>query len=172
MAFESTAALRHEPKQARGQRKVEHILRCAEALFAEVGFEAATTNAIAARAGVSIGSLYQFFSSKDAVLSAMADRYLVHTKAVLSKAVDVPEGTNFDQLVMMLLETVVKLQEQRPYFLQCLGHQRLSSGVVKAVQDVYDELALYVMALFARGTIEKDSKILRLRAQICVETMA
>src|SRR5688572_25334848 len=87
MAFDANTALRHTPKQTRGQRKVEHILRSAEALFAEVGFENATTNAIATRAGVSIGSLYQFFASKEAILHAMTERYLSQSREGLKDLV-------------------------------------------------------------------------------------
>ena len=68
-------SLRREPQQLRGQRRIEQILDAADALFVEIGFEAATTNAIAARAETSIGSLYQFFPNKDAIVQALAVRY-------------------------------------------------------------------------------------------------
>jgi AcrR family transcriptional regulator len=172
MSIDESTALRHQPKQQRGQRKVEHILRSAEALFAEVGFESTTTNAIAARAGVSIGSLYQFFSSKDAILGAMANRYLNHSREVLTQALELPPNMNIHDLVMGLLETLVKLQEQRPYFLQALGQSRLSPSVSESVAALYDELTDHVLELLRRGTNEPDARQLRLRARICVETMS
>ena len=46
---------RHEPQQTRSQELVDRLLDAAATLFAEVGYEATTTNAIAERAGVSIG---------------------------------------------------------------------------------------------------------------------
>ncbi|MDZ4720681.1 MAG: TetR/AcrR family transcriptional regulator [Roseiflexaceae bacterium] len=67
--------MRRSPRQARGHQRVAQLLDTAEALFGEVGFEAATTNQIAARANVSIGSLYQFFPNKAAIVSAVAARY-------------------------------------------------------------------------------------------------
>jgi AcrR family transcriptional regulator len=172
MSKDDVTALRHTPKQQRGQRKVEHILHSAEALFAEVGFESTTTNAIAARAGVSIGSLYQFFSSKEAILGAMANRYLSQTRVVLNRALDLPEGMDINELVMGLLETLVKLQDQRPYFLQCLGQSRLSPAVIESVSALYDELTDRVLELLRRGTNEHDDRLLRLRARICVEAMS
>jgi AcrR family transcriptional regulator len=63
-------------RQERGLKRIEEILDAADALFAEVGYEAASTNQIAARAGISPGSLYQFFSNKLAIAEALADRYL------------------------------------------------------------------------------------------------
>jgi AcrR family transcriptional regulator len=68
-------AMRRVPRQARSQERVNRILDVAEVLFAGQGYDATTTNAIAARAGVSIGSLYQFFPDKGAILRALALRY-------------------------------------------------------------------------------------------------
>src|SRR5690242_3802866 len=69
------ARMRAAPQRARGYQRVKVILDVAEVLFAEAGYEAATTNEIAARAGISIGSLYQYFPNKEAVLHALAARY-------------------------------------------------------------------------------------------------
>jgi AcrR family transcriptional regulator len=66
---------RKKPRQARSQQRVDALLDAAASVIAESGYEAATTNAIAARAGVPIGSLYQFFSNKEALLEALLERY-------------------------------------------------------------------------------------------------
>jgi AcrR family transcriptional regulator len=171
MSFSDSTALRHMPRQVRGQRKVDHIIRSAEALFAEVGFDQATTNAIAARAGVSIGSLYQFFASKEAILAAMADRYLEQTRVAMSKALESAHETRLDDLLTSLLETLVKLQEQRPYFLQCLGRSRPSPVLSKAVMELNDSVTNQLRAVLERATTESDRGLLHLRARICVETM-
>lgn len=68
-------ALRRVPIQDRGQRRVERILDAAAEVIAETGVDAATTNAIAARARTSVGSLYQFFPNKEAIVQALAARY-------------------------------------------------------------------------------------------------
>ena len=68
--------LRRVPQQDRGQRRIERILQAAAEVIAEVGVEQATTNAIAARAETSVGSLYQFFPNKDAIVQALAARYV------------------------------------------------------------------------------------------------
>ncbi|NEP02571.1 MAG: TetR/AcrR family transcriptional regulator [Symploca sp. SIO2E9] len=64
-----------KPKQARSLERVERILDVAEAMFMENGYAAATTKEIAAQAEVPIGSLYQFFPDKAAILEALAARY-------------------------------------------------------------------------------------------------
>jgi AcrR family transcriptional regulator len=62
-------------RQARGERRIAQLLRAAADVFAETGYEAVTTNAIAARAGVSPGTLYQFFANKASIAEALAARY-------------------------------------------------------------------------------------------------
>ncbi len=64
-----------QPRQARSQERVRRILAAAEELFVTGGVGSSTTNAIAARAGVPIGSLYQFFPDKGAILRSLASGY-------------------------------------------------------------------------------------------------
>ena len=61
--------------QSRSRQRVERILDAAARVFADVGYGAATTDSIAARAEVSIGSLYQFFPNKEALFDGVARRY-------------------------------------------------------------------------------------------------
>jgi AcrR family transcriptional regulator len=67
--------VRRRPVQARSKLTVERILDAAAHVFGERGY-AGTTNEVADRAGVSIGSLYQYFPDKDALLVALHDRHI------------------------------------------------------------------------------------------------
>jgi len=79
---------RKQPRQARSRDTVAAILRAAAQVFAARGYAAATTNHIAARAGVSIGSLYEYFPSKDALLVALTEAHLAEGEAVLQAVWD------------------------------------------------------------------------------------
>jgi AcrR family transcriptional regulator len=68
--------MRRQPRQARSQERVSQILDVAEQMFIAEGYNATTTNAIATRAKVPIGSLYQFFPDKAAIVQALAMRYM------------------------------------------------------------------------------------------------
>src|SRR5262249_3325863 len=61
-------------RRARGLQRIASILDAAETVFAQMGYEEATTNHIAAEAGISPGSLYQFFSNKEEIAQALATR--------------------------------------------------------------------------------------------------
>ncbi len=67
---------RRRPRQERSRALVEAILEAAALLLARHGRDALTTNAVAMRAGVSIGSLYQYFPNAESILKAAAARHL------------------------------------------------------------------------------------------------
>ncbi|MCP4640823.1 MAG: TetR/AcrR family transcriptional regulator [bacterium] len=69
-------APRREPSQERSRQRVDIILDAVSELLVEQGFDAVTTRAIAEKAGVPVGSIYQFFPNKYAVLNALASRFL------------------------------------------------------------------------------------------------
>jgi AcrR family transcriptional regulator len=70
------AIRRRSPKQERSRRLVEAILEAAQLVLAESGPEALTTVNVARRAGVSVGSLYQYFAGRDALLFAIYEEEL------------------------------------------------------------------------------------------------
>ncbi|HEY2466431.1 MAG TPA: helix-turn-helix domain-containing protein, partial [Terracidiphilus sp.] len=67
MPLISSNPVRVAPQQERSERRLAAFLDAAAALFAEVGYEAATMTAIAERSGSSIGALYNYFPDKQAV---------------------------------------------------------------------------------------------------------
>ncbi|MGP4029247.1 TetR/AcrR family transcriptional regulator [Actinomadura sp. 3N407] len=75
---------RKRPRQQRSQFTVEAILEAAAQLFQRYGYAATTTNKIAERAGVSIGSLYQYFPNKDAVLYLLGERHVQDMEKTLT----------------------------------------------------------------------------------------
>lgn len=101
LAIEETA---RTPQQERGQRRVESILDAAEQVIAEGGVEAATTQAIAERAGASMGSLYHFFPGKDAIVIALARRYAeemqaLNAIAMSDEAMALPLAELFERII-------------------------------------------------------------------------
>jgi AcrR family transcriptional regulator len=78
-----TEAVARTPKRQRGKQRVTELLAAGAAVFAEKGYEAATMTEIAARAEAPIGSLYQFFPSKEALADTLVQNYIAMLAADL-----------------------------------------------------------------------------------------
>lgn len=79
---------RKRPQQLRSQTTVDAILDAAAALFSASGYDAVSTNAVARHAGVSIGSFYQYFPNKLALLEALRERHVKGLWAAVGAACD------------------------------------------------------------------------------------
>ena len=77
---------RRRPKQARAQATCDSILQAAIQILERSGPDALNTNAIAERAGVSIGTLYQYFRDRESILLAAARRELANPQPRLAAA--------------------------------------------------------------------------------------
>lgn len=143
-------ALRKEPRQERGQRRIEKILNAAERVFAKVGYEAATTNAIAQAARTSIGSIYQFFPHKEAILQAVADRFLGQLRALHEELFDhqrLPE--DLEECYERIIRTLADFHTAHPAF-QALFFGSATSGHLAAANEVLErECICRVEQLFA-----------------------
>jgi AcrR family transcriptional regulator len=78
--------MRKRPTQARSKATVDAIVEAAARILSDGGWAGFTTNKVAAAAGVSIGSYYQYFPDKNALIETIRDRHLEDCRAVLKKA--------------------------------------------------------------------------------------
>jgi AcrR family transcriptional regulator len=95
-------------RRARGVQRIASILDAAETVFAEVGYDEANTNRIAAQSKISPGSLYQFFSNKEEIAQALVARYTEELQRVYGsvfsvEAASLPFSTWLDQIIDALL---------------------------------------------------------------------
>ena len=86
MQNEPRPPLRRAPRQTRSKEMVERILAAGHDVLLERGYDATTTNHIAEAAGISPGSLYQYFPNKAAILARVIDRYGAELAARMSRA--------------------------------------------------------------------------------------
>jgi AcrR family transcriptional regulator len=129
--------MRRMPQQARSQRRVDLILDTAADLFAEIGYESATTNSIAERAGISIGSLYRYFSDKDAILHALVKRYQEQVRDIFDQVfrgdlIYLP----LDVLLDRLVDPFVELHTACPAYKQILLGSDVSTDIAAANEEL------------------------------------
>jgi AcrR family transcriptional regulator len=74
--MQEDTGIRRAPQQVRSQQRVDAILAAAAEMIGELGYDGVTTSKLAKRAGISVGSFYQYFADKEAVFQALGERYL------------------------------------------------------------------------------------------------
>lgn len=108
--------MRRAPVQERSAARVERMLDVCGQLIDEVGYEATTTTMIARRAEVSVGSLYQFFPDKRAVVQALAQRNLDVYLSRLGAALAGTRLTHWRDMIDVAIDLWVDLHRELPGF--------------------------------------------------------
>ncbi|MFN8654002.1 MAG: TetR/AcrR family transcriptional regulator [Gemmatimonadales bacterium] len=159
-----------QPQQERGERRVEEILDAAARVIAEVGVEGATTNAIAERAGASMGSLYHFFPHKDAIVRALAARYdgelrQLNRSSMTGEAARVSVAAMVDGIVTPL----ARFMERNPAYMPVYYAVRdpLHPGCMTA--ELTDTIVGLVEQLMAARTPGGEPTLRRRQAGVAVE---
>lgn len=99
------------PVQARSAHTVEAVLEAAARILETHGLAACTTNAIAERAGVSVGSLYQYFPNRDALTVALIERETAQLLADVERA---GQGQTSHGRILDIVRASVAHQMRRP----------------------------------------------------------
>ena len=101
------------PKRARGMQRVAELLDAGAVLIAEQGYDATTMTQIAQRAGASIGSLYQFFPSKEVLAEALFGRYVERVASLLQDLVKRAPGLSPVRLADLLVDLILDVRSDR-----------------------------------------------------------
>ncbi|MCV3238818.1 TetR/AcrR family transcriptional regulator [Mesorhizobium sp. ZC-5] len=104
------AGLRRAPSQKRSRERVERMLTAASDVIAEQGSDAMRMGEVAERAGVSIGSLYQYFPDKGSIIRTLADRYnTLGRDCIEAELADVSDADGFRAAFGGLIDTYYEL---------------------------------------------------------------
>ena len=112
-AQETPKALRKKPRQARAEATIAAIVEAAAQIVERDGDEAATTAAIAERAGVSIGTLYQYFADRDAVLAAVIRRDRARMSAEIARRIAEGRPRTAEALVRDIIAALLAVMRPR-----------------------------------------------------------
>lgn len=147
-----TTPLRRQPVQQRSAKRVEQMLDASAELIDEFGYDALTTTLIAKRAGVAVGSLYQFFPDKRAVVQALTQRNLERFVASIGERLGQLDEGHWWEVVDSILDIYLKMHREVPGFskvhfgdvidLQLLDDQRDNNAVL--VDSLTEILAVRV----------------------------
>jgi len=100
---------RKEPRQARSKAMVDTILDAIARVLVERGYAKTNTNLVAEAAGISVGSLYQYFPNKDALIFALRERHVTHMLSLFEEVVTQMNGEgslvgDFEALIDALVQ--------------------------------------------------------------------
>lgn len=171
MTQQPITAPRRVPKQVRSRRMVARILKAAARIFAEEGYAPATTNRIAERAEVSVGSLYQFFPNKAALLLALRHDWMERVHLAMGAALAPEPRRPLDHILNAVVQAFEDLDRAEPGLLrvlmtcdppECRMHaDPAHEGVLRAITG-------QVEALLAARAPTLDPARRTAAAQLCV----
>lgn len=158
--------------QARSEATVEAILEAAAQIFEGHGYAAGTTNRIAARAGVSIGSLYQYFPNKDAILVALVHRHLAEGAAALRPHLErLNSGARFDDVFPDIVNAMVAMHALAPGLHRVLFEETRLPPTLRAELDGLEDRLVDLTAKALATRLEPPPPDPRLSARIVINAI-
>jgi AcrR family transcriptional regulator len=161
---------RRVPTQARAHATIEAIFEATARIIERDGVAALNTNVIAERAGLSIGTLYEYFPNKEAVLIAMARRRLAQDERVIRQALHDAIDDPAAPLIRIAIRTLVALQRERPKVRRAIMAVHLASGLSSEHAKPVQEIAQLLWARSA--SIQRTTSFPLSRASLFVVTRA
>lgn len=135
-------------RQARGERRITQLLEAAASVFCTTGYTAASTNAIAREAGVSPGTLYQFFPNKEAIAIELGDRLMHEMRDAYGEALaPVDPATPLEEAVGAAVDRFIAFNCDHPVFFALMHgpdipgriaeeHDALHATLVSRIEDL------------------------------------
>lgn len=125
-------APRKSPRQRRSTATVDTILEAAARILEANGLDALTTNAVAERAGVSIGSLYQYFPGKAAILAELIRRQRADLLAGIDEAASRKPDGSLEESIRALVDAAVAHQLHRARLARALEY---AEGILPLTEE-------------------------------------
>lgn len=128
---------RKQPKQSRSQETVDIILKASTHIIEQFGLENMSTNKIAEKAGVSIGSLYQYFPNKEAIMAKLMDKYTERQLKLVEKALAKNEPQNLKEAIQVIIEVILKSKSHQLQLTKVIAENFSKLGRVEHIQEMY-----------------------------------
>ena len=149
-------------RRRRGVARIEQILAAAVVVFARDGVDRATTNAIAAEAGISPGSLYQFFADKGHIARVLGERYAAEVTELHRAALSgVDATTPLPEVLDRILDPIVAFKNTHTAFLALFARPDLPEFLIGPVASVDRAFAERVASILQDRNPYRSSADLR-----------
>jgi AcrR family transcriptional regulator len=162
---------RKSPAQQRSQLTVAALLKATAHILVKEGYESASTNRIAEAAGVSIGSLYQYFPSKEALVAAVVDRHMQEMLQLLRAVVDGVREQPLEVATRELVRVMIDAHRVDPKLHRALVEQVPRVGRLENISAIDSEAYRLIRAYLEAHRDELRVPDLDLAAFVCVATV-
>jgi AcrR family transcriptional regulator len=162
---------RKNASQDRSRATVDALVEATARILVREGFDKASTNHIAERAGVSVGSLYQYFPSKEALVVAVIERHHQEIMQVVRRALAEVASLTMEQAVRKLVATAVQAHRIDPELHRVLAEQIPRTGKLEKVETFNRETYALFRAWLGNHRKEFRAVDLDLAAFVCVTSI-
>lgn len=128
------------PKQARAKATVNAIIQASAQVLVENGYAGMTTNSVAERAGVSIGSVYEYFPGKEAIVAAVATQLVQAMLKEMEAALQRAERLEFEPAMRHWIQSLYEISRAEHELLKVLLFQVPFVHHIPAVAGMRSEL--------------------------------
>ena len=161
---------RKSPAQTRSARMVDDLLEATARVLIRDGWDKASTNRIARAAGVSVGSVYQYFPNKEALVLALAHRHAAQMMALFAATASALVDAPLEEAVPVFVRGMLDAHRVEPELHVALVHQLLHTGLasVDEIQLAARELVRAYLEVHRSALVVTD---LDAAAWMCVTTV-
>jgi AcrR family transcriptional regulator len=171
MARRPLTSPRKEAIQARSRATVDALIEATARILVREGFDRASTNRIAEEAGVSIGSLYQYYPSKEALVAAVIDRHQQELMQVVRNALAEVSALPLEEGVRRLIAVAIDAHRVNPKLHRVLAEQIPRTGRLKNVEAFNRETYALFRSYLESHRVEVRAADLDLAAFVCVTSV-
>lgn len=132
---------RRRPRQARAQATVDAIVQATARVLVEDGYDRASTNRIAQAAGVSIGSLYQYFPSKEALVAALVEAHVDRMTEVVTHRLERLESADLRRSAETLVSALIAAYRVDPKLHHVLCQEVPKIGDLRRIYEFEQSLS-------------------------------
>jgi AcrR family transcriptional regulator len=171
MARKTLTSPRKQASQARSRATVDALVEATARILVREGFDAASTNRIAELAGVSVGSLYQYFPSKEALVAAVIDRHHREIMQVVRGALAEVASEPLEPAVRKLVAVAIEAHRVDPKLHRVLTEQIPRTGRLENVETFSRQNYALFRAYLEGHRDEVRAMDLELAAFVCVTSI-
>jgi len=166
---EQPADERPRRRQARGERRIAQLLEAAASVFCTTGYTAASTNAIAREAGVSPGTLYQFFPNKEAIAIELGDRLMHEMREAYGEALaPVAPATPLEEAVGSAVDRFIAFNCDHPVFFALMHGPDIPGRIAEEHDALHATLVTRIEARLASLLPDAPTADVTRTAHVCL----